>query len=200
VLKTQGDRFLLDQSAMPVPPYSQERIDKLTDPSAFRYCSGEELRRFLAPGPDWGVADFGSGAGLFTTELASVAENVFAVDVRRDLHDIYREHGIPANVAPVTADFANLPFPDNHLDGGVSIRTYHHGFESALDEIARVIRPGGRLVIVDWSATGAGEREGRDDEEYLNIATVQSHLLEVDFQIVDAHERRETFVVIGARR
>lgn len=185
---------------MPLTPYDQERISKLTDPSAFRYCSGEELRRFLAPGPDWRVADFGSGAGLFTTELAPVADTVFAVDVRRDLHTVYREHGIPANVTPVTADFANLPFPDNHLDGGVSIRTYHHGFESALDEIARVVRPGGRLVIVDWSATGAGERDGRDEEEYLNLATVQLHLLEADFHIVEAQERRETFVVIGALR
>lgn len=200
MFKPQGNYFLCDQPAMPTTPYDQERIDKLTDPNAFRYCSGEELRRFLAPGPDWRVADFGSGAGLFTTELAPVAETVFAVDIRRDLHDVYREHGIPANVTPVTADFANLPFPDNHLDGGVSIRTYHHGFESALDEIARVVRPGGRLVIVDWSATGAGEREGRDDEEYLNLATVQSHLLEADFRIVEAHEGRETFAVIGARR
>lgn len=200
VFMLQDGHSLSDLQAMSVAPYDQERIDKLTDPSAFRYCSGEELRRFLAPGPDWRIADFGSGAGLFTTELASVAETIFAVDVRRDLHNVYREHGIPANVTPLTADFANLPFPDNHLDGGVSIRTYHHGFESALDEIARVFRPGGRLVIVDWSATGAGERDVREDEEYLTLATVQSDLLEADFRIVEAHERRETFVVIGVRR
>lgn len=185
---------------MPVTPYDQERIDELTDPSAFRYCSGEELRHFLAPEPHWRVADFGSGTGLFTSELASVVETIYAVDLRRDLHEVSREHGIPENVTPVVADFATLPFPDNHLDGGVSIRTYHHGFESALDEIARVVRPGGRLVVVDWSATGAGERDGREDEEYLNLATVQAQLLEADFRIVEAHERRETFVVIGRRR
>ncbi|WP_241430837.1 hypothetical protein [Halalkalicoccus jeotgali] len=55
-------------------------------------------------------------------------------------------------------------------------------------------------MIVDWSATGAGERDGRDEEEYLNLATVQLHLLEAGFHIVEAQERRETFVVIGALR
>ena len=181
-------------------PYDRERVAKLTNPHAFRYCSAEELRTFLDPGPDWRVADFGSGGGLFTSELAPVAETVYAVDVRRSLHEAYRERGLPANVTPVTADFTRLPFPDDHLDGGVSVRTYHHGFEPALGEVQRVLRPGGRLVVVDWSATGAGEREGRDDQEYLDLAAVQSALLNVGFRIAEAHERRETFVVVGQKR
>ena len=181
-------------------PYDQERIDKLSDPAGFRYCSAEELRTFLDSEPDWRVAEFGSGTGLFTGALAPVSLTVFAVDVRHHLHEEFQDRGLPGNVVPVTADFETLPFPDDHLDGGVSIRTYHHGFDRALDEMARVVRPGGRLVIVDWSATGAGERDGRDDEEYLDLATVQSQLLDAGFRIVDAHERLETFVVVGARR
>lgn len=182
-------------------PYERDRVEKIDDPaSAFRYCSAEELRRFLAPAPDWRVADFGSGTGLFTSELAPVAGTVFAVDVRPSMHAFYREKGAPANVVPIAADFETLPFPDGSLDGAVSIRTYHHGFDAALPEIARVLRRGGRLVIVDWSGTGAGERNGRDDEEYFDLATVQSQLLANGFRITDAHERRETFVVVGARR
>lgn len=181
-------------------PYDEDRIEKLADPNAFRYCSGEELRTALAPTPEWRVADFGSGTGLFTNELAPVVDTVFAIDIRQHLHRIYRETGTPANVVPVTADFESLPFPADALDGGVSTRTYHHGMEASLPEIARVIRPGGRLVIVDWSATGAGERDSRTDETYLDLATVQSQLLEHGFRIGDARKRRETFVVVGERR
>lgn len=185
---------------MSYEPYGRDRIDSIDDPDAFRYCSGEELRTFLDPAPDWHVADFGSGTGLFTSELAPVADTVYGVDVRPGMHAVYRERGMPSNVAPVTADFVDLPFPDDHLDGAVSIRTYHHGFDVALPEVARVLRPGGRLVIVDWSATGAGDRETHVVEEYLDLATVQSHLLDAGFRIGTAEERRETFVVVGSKR
>lgn len=185
---------------MPPESYDQDRIDKLQDPSAFRYCSGEELRAALVPTAEWRIADFGSGTGLFTSELAPVVDTVFAIDIRQRLHEIYQESGMPANVVPLTADFGFLPLPDDSLDGGVSIRTYHHGMADALTEVARVIRPDGRLLIVDWSATGAGDRDFRTDESYLDIGTVQSQLLENDFRIRDARERRETFMVVAQRR
>lgn len=185
---------------MALDPYDPDRVEKLRDVNAFRYCSGEELRGLLDPSPGWRVADFGSGTGLFTSELAPVVDTVYAVDARPHLHNVYRNADIPGNVHPVTADFATLPFPDDHLDGGVSIRTYHHDTQAALPEVARVIRPGGRFVIVDWSATGAGDREVRTDEEYLDVATVQAHLINHGFRITTANERRETFIVIGQRR
>lgn len=185
---------------MPVTPYDRDRIERIDDVDAFRYCSGEELRSFLDPAPDWRVADLGSGTGLFTSELATVAGSVYAVDVRREMHEAYREKGLPPNVTPVRADFERLPLPDDSLDGAVSMRTYHHGFEAALPEVGRVLRPGGRLVVVDWSGTGAGERETPVEEEYLDLATVQSQLIDGGFRITTARERRETFVVVAARR
>ncbi|MFB6310889.1 MAG: class I SAM-dependent methyltransferase [Salinirussus sp.] len=185
---------------MPVEPYEDERIERLRDTDAFRYCSGEELRGFLSPAPDWRVADLGSGVGLFTDELAPVTGTVYAVDLRSGLHTTYQAEGLPENVRPVTADFAALPFPDNHLDGAISMRTFHHGFVDALEEVSRVLRPGGRLVIMDWSATGAGDREGKMQDHYVTLAEAQESLLEAGFAIPEARERRETFIVVGKRR
>lgn len=186
---------------MPVTPYERDRVERIDDPaSAYRYCSGEELRTFLDPGPDWTVADLGSGTGRFTSELAPVVDRAFAVDLRSGMQAAYREKGVPTNVTPLVADFERLPLPTDSVDGAISMRTYHHEFETALPEVGRVLRPGGRLVIVDWSATGAGERETPVDEEYLDLATVQSHLLEAGFRIAHAEERRETFVIVGVRR
>lgn len=188
-----------DELGMPVEPYDDGRIEKIDDRGNFKYLSAEELRAFLDPDPTWTIADFGSGTGLFTDELAPVTDRVYAIDVRPGLHDRYRENGMAPNVVPMLADFSMLPFPDDHLDGAVSIRTFHHGFEGVLEEVGRVLRAGGRLAVVDWSATASGEKAGREDE-FFDLADVQSLLLDHGFRIVEARERRDTFVVIAALR
>lgn len=178
-----------------------ERIDRLEDPAQYRYLSAEELRTFLDPSPDWVAADLGSGTGFFTDELAPVVGRLHAVDVRPGMHAAYRATGVPGNVDLVTADVATLPLADDSLDGAVSIRTFHHGVADALDEVARVLRPGGRLFVIDWSATGAGDRErGRHPEDYFEVGVAQSRLAEAGFRIAEAHERRETFVIVAALR
>lgn len=181
------------------PDDIEDRIERLEDPSQYRYLSAEELRAFLDPRPDWVVADLGSGTGFFTDELAPVVGTLHAIDIREEMHDVYRSKGLPANVETITADVADVPLPDDALDAAVSLRTLHHGVAESLDEVARLLGPGGRFVVVDWSATGAGERErGQDADQYFDLATVQTALLDSGFRIRTARERRETFVVIAS--
>ena len=176
------------------------RTDRLSDPAQYRYLSAEELRSFLDPGPDWAVADLGSGTGFYADELAPVVDTVYAVDAYQEMHDHYAAKGMPGNVEPVTADVADVPLEDGVLDGAVSLRTFHHGVAEALPEVARLLRPGGRLVVVDWSATGAGDRDrGPPPEDCYDLASVQSMLIEAGFAIREAAERRETFVVVARR-
>lgn len=178
-----------------------DRADRLEDPVQYRYLSAEELRTFLDPAPDWVVADLGSGTGFYTNEIAPVVRTVYAVDAYEAMHERYREKGLPANVEPITADVSDVPLGTNVLDGAVSVRTFHHGVADALDELARLLRPGGRLVVFDWSATGRGDRDrGPDPADCFDLATVQSRLLDAGFRIRSAHERRETFVVTATLR
>lgn len=175
-----------------------DRIDRLEDPAQYRYLSGEELRTFLDPDPDWVIADLGSGTGFYTDEIAPIAGTVFAVDADEAKHARYRERGRPASVELVTADVADVPLADDSLDGAVSLRTFHHGVAEALGEVVRLLRAGGRLVVFDWSATGVGDRDrGPPPADCFDLATVQSRLRDVGFRIQHAHERRETFVVIA---
>lgn len=113
------------------------------------------------------------------------------------MQEAYREKGVPDNVGLVTSDVSNLPFDDGHLDAALSLRTFHHGVADALTEIRRVLRTNGRFVIVDWSATGAGERDrGPDRADCFDLAEAQTQLLEAGFEIQAARERRETFSVV----
>ncbi len=177
-----------------------DRLDRLADPEQYRYLSAEELRTWLDAEPDWAVADLGSGVGFYTNALAQSVTTVWALDADPAMHRRYQAMGQPENVRLVTAAVERIPLPDDCIDGAVSLRTFHHGVAGALDEVARLLRPGGRVVIFDWSATGAGNRDrGPEPEACYDIATVQSRLLDHGFRIQAATERRETFVVVARR-
>lgn len=178
-----------------------EKADHLEDPIQYRYLSAEELYALLDPDPEWTIADLGSGTGFYTDEVAPLVDTVYAVDLNEAMQDAYGEKGVPTNVELVTSDVGDMPLDDAMLDAALSLRTFHHGVEDSLDEIRRVLRSGGRFVVVDWSATGAGDRDrGPDREDCFDLATAQSLLLDAGFEIRSACERRETFTIVSRRR
>ncbi|MDL5360536.1 class I SAM-dependent methyltransferase [Halalkalicoccus sp. NIPERK01] len=180
--------------------YPVERAAELDDPSRYRYCSREELLGMLALSGAETVVDLGSGTGFYTDDVAPFAERVYAVDIQEEMHDLYREKGLPENVSLVTADVADLPFEDGECDAAVTTMTYHEFYsEAALAEVRRVLRSGGRFVVVDWSAAGTGE-EGPSTEERYDLETAVSQLEESGFDVVFSNERPETFAIVASMR
>lgn len=176
-----------------------ERADALEDPSRYRFCSREELLEMLDPDPAAAVADLGSGTGFYTADVAPFAGTVYAVDVQAAMHERHRENGVPANVDLVTADVSSLPFDDGRLDGAFSVNTHHeYAGDAALGELARVLRPGGRLVTVDWTADGSGD-DGPPLDERFDAEAVVARLEDAGFAIDEVRNRPETFAIVGRR-
>lgn len=176
-----------------------DRADALEDPSRYRFCSREELLEMLAPDPDDVVADLGSGTGFYSREVAPFAGTVYAVDVQEEMHDYHREEGVPENVDLVAANVDALPFDDDELDGAFSTMTHHeYATDETMAELARVLRPDGRLVTVDWSATGAGE-DGPPVDERFGPDEVASQLEDAGFTVERVHDRPETLAVVARR-
>jgi len=105
--------------------------------------------RELAPGR---VLEVGCGWG----ELAEWIERdtgaeVVAVDLSPRMVELARERGVDARVA----DVQELPFADGEFDVVVAAWMLYHvpNIDLALMEIARVLRPGGRLVAITNSRT-----------------------------------------------
>lgn len=171
---------------------------KLEDAAArYRYLSRDELLWALDLEGSETVADLGSGTGFYTDSVAAHADHVYAVDVQDAMHEYYREKGVPANVDLLTTDVRDLPFPSNHLDSAVSTMTYHEfENEQALSELGRVLTPGGRLVVGDWSATGTGEGGPPLDERFTGDEVVTA-LREVGFEIRFRADRPETLLIVG---
>ncbi|WP_435157140.1 class I SAM-dependent methyltransferase [Haladaptatus sp. DFWS20] len=179
--------------------FDPEKADKLEDAERYRYVSREELVGHLDVTTGSIVADLGSGTGFYTDNIAPFVRKVFAVDVQDAMHDHYREKGVPENVSLVTANISDIPFSDGELDAAFSTMTYHE-FASgeALTEIARILRPGGRFVIADWSANGQGE-SGPPVEERYDLETAHELVSDTGFQIEFEAERPETFILVASR-
>lgn len=111
----------------------------------------------LAPAPGDLVLDLGCGAGHAGFAVATAGATVMAVDTSEEMLATARllaqERGLDGYEA-IGADVAALPFPDASFDGVVSRYSAHHwpDIAAACREAARVVRPGGRVVVIDTVA------------------------------------------------
>jgi SAM-dependent methyltransferase len=88
--------------------------------------------------------EVGCGRGEFAERLARAGVDVVAVDQSERMVELTRARGVDARVADVQA----LPFADGEFDVAVANFMLYHvpDVDRALGELARVLRPGGRLV------------------------------------------------------
>jgi ubiquinone/menaquinone biosynthesis C-methylase UbiE len=100
------------------------------------------------------LLDVACGPGVVTAALAPAATAVVAFDATERMLEKAKARCAKAGLNNVTfelGDAENLPFPDATFDGAVTRAALHH-FERpqrAIDEMFRVLRPGGSAVIVD---------------------------------------------------
>ena len=106
------------------------------------------------------VLDLGSGLGVMARELARRGLTVESVDVSVEDQEVAASlpegTGLESRVRFTPADGAALPFPDGDFASAVSFNVLHHLTDGAsvLRELVRVLRPGGALVLVDFSREG----------------------------------------------
>src|SRR5437764_4371538 len=121
------------------------------------------------------VLDIGSGAGLLAHELAAevgAAGSVDGIDPSESMLALARRRRPPDGAAElrfVAGDACALPFADGSFDAAVATQVYEYvqDLPAALGEAFRVLRPGGRLLVLDtdWGSmvwhSGDAERTRR---------------------------------------
>jgi SAM-dependent methyltransferase len=109
------------------------------------------VQRLLAPlSGDERALDVGCGAGALAYAIAPLVGEVVGIDASEDLVDVAREHA-PPGATFVVGDAEALPFPYGDFDLVGCLRVLHHVRrpELVVAEIARVTRPGGRILLAD---------------------------------------------------
>jgi ubiquinone/menaquinone biosynthesis C-methylase UbiE len=109
------------------------------------------VRQLLAPldGSERAL-DSGCGAGALAFALAPLVESVVGVDLSADLVAAGRKLA-PSNCELILGDATALPFAYGSFDIAGCMRVLHHAHrpELIVSELARVTRPGGRILVVD---------------------------------------------------
>ena len=124
-------------------------IDHLWRKKAIEQLKNTEVKK---------VIDIATGTGDFA--LASLKlnpEEVIGVDISSGMLEVgsikMKKKGVDKTIKMILGDSENLNFEDNYFDAltvGFGVRNFEN-LERGLEEMLRVIRPGGKAVILEFS-------------------------------------------------
>jgi SAM-dependent methyltransferase len=124
----------------------------------------------------WIVGDLGCGTGALLPRLSPYVAGVVGVDASDEMLDAARDRVRNlANVAVRKGSLEALPLDDASLDAAVLMLVLHHlpSPAAALTEAARVLKPGGRLLIVDMTPHEREEYRQRMGHVWLGFSEEQ---------------------------
>jgi demethylmenaquinone methyltransferase/2-methoxy-6-polyprenyl-1,4-benzoquinol methylase len=159
-----------------VKPYNSDRSKKEEVADMFNNISGryDFLNHFLSLGIDhlWRaravkelheinpkrILDIATGTGDFAiANLKLNPEEVVGIDISSGMLEVGKEKMKKKKVDHIVSmqlgDSEDLPFEDNYFDGltvGFGVRNFEN-LEKGLAEMLRVIRPGGKAIILEFS-------------------------------------------------
>jgi ubiquinone/menaquinone biosynthesis C-methylase UbiE len=170
------------------PAYWSKVFD---DPDRAAWQKPDELVAALGLQPGQRVADLGAGTGYFSRLLSRAVGadgTVFAVDVEPNLVAHLRaraEREGTRNVVPVLASADDPRLPAGLLDVVLIVDTYHHLDDriAYLRNLRRVLRPSGRVAIVDWQKRPLPV--GPEMEHKLAREKVIDEMTDAGYRLVD---------------
>jgi ubiquinone/menaquinone biosynthesis C-methylase UbiE len=165
-------------------PFPPEDLGLLEGPDRDAWQKPDQIMDALGIADGAVVADVGAGGGWFTVRLARrVGPNglVYAEDVQRQMADaierrVSRE-GL-ANVRTIVGLDADPGLPEGQIDAVLMVDAYHEVKDRVelMRNIARALRPGGRLGIVDFRKDGWGPGPPMDERIVADTVVADARL------------------------
>lgn len=96
------------------------------------------------------LLEIGFGSGIFLPELSKRCENLYGLEIHKKIDEVNNflsKNGIKAGL--IRGDVLKMPYKDNFFDAIISVSTLEHikDLDCASDEILRVLKPGGMVIL-----------------------------------------------------
>jgi ubiquinone/menaquinone biosynthesis C-methylase UbiE len=181
---------------------------RLSAPERLKALPQADVVRFLQLEGCETVVDYGAGTGVYTEAVAEALSQglVIAVEALPELAEQLRERlgeRLLERVNVVVTADNHVPVEDGCADRVVMVDVLHHLYDQpgALDEAARLLRPGGLFVVIDW---GAHERPvGPPLGHVLGLEAVRTIASDMGLEEVEVHDQGDGLcchVVLVARK
>lgn len=160
------------------------------------------------------VADLGAGEGTLAQLLAQRAEKVIAVDLSPKMvvyaQNLAIKNGL-RNLEFRIGDIETPPIEENTIDLAILSQALHHAEhpQTAIDSAFRILRPGGRLIILDLLQHNFSEARELYADRWLGFSESQlsgmlqkAGFTEVETLIADKEEaapKFQTLLAVGIR-
>jgi SAM-dependent methyltransferase len=148
------------------------------------------------------VLDSAAGAGGAALELARRGHRVTAIDASSAMVARTKERAFETGlvIEALTMDGQDLAFPDASFDAALSVLgvILFPDAVRGLSELRRVVRPGGRIVLVTWTAPEAYELIGELRAAALSVlGSLPARPLPAQLRFKGEEEFRALFVAAG---
>jgi ubiquinone/menaquinone biosynthesis C-methylase UbiE len=171
----------------------------------------EELIKIVQPKKGDMVLDVGTGGGLLAIGFAKAEEDIRAVGIDlwvpggggTCLKTAKRNaeiEGVADKVKFKKADARDIPYPDDHFDIVVASFVIHMIYkdrDKALKEMIRVLKPGGKFVIMEPPGGYKWKVNEKLKEKLENLGLKGVEFIPI---VINFPKKREVYVIYGEKR
>lgn len=193
-------------------------FDELAGRFGKQYVPGRSWRglaeALLLLMPPLDIADLGAGEGAFSQLLARRARRVIAVDNSPRMIEVARDLALRSGLANIefrVGDLETPPIPDASVDLAFFSQSLHHALHPrrAVDAAWRILRPGGRIAVLDLKRHSFEEARELYADHWLGFAEaeLEAFLAAAGFRDVQVstvhreseHPHFETVLALGEK-